>query len=276
MKRVLKMELSRAFASRAFVIALAIGIVLAVIHVISVPFQYGSADIWTRWRSGMGGAYPPSLYSSWIGQTPFSVLTAIFYYSVPLLACVPFADSLCTDLWSRYAIHSISRSGKMHYFASKALAVALSSGAVVLIPLALNFFLAACFVPALSPEPAAGTFFVAPSALLADLYYAHPLLHVAVFLVIACLFAGAFGQISLAVSFFVTNRYVVVLLPFAGCMALNFALQGTFLAGFSPVNMMLPYQPFPSILWVVLLIMAALWGAAVLVMWLKGRAYEDI
>lgn len=276
MRSVLRLELLRAFGNRTFVLVLAVGILLAVVHVALVPFQYAFADIWTYWRQGFGGTYPPSLYSSWIGQTPYSVVTIIFFHSLPLLACIPFADSLCSDLTSRYALQLISRSGRTAYFIAKPIAVALSSGAVALIPLLLNILLTACCVPALPPEPAAGTSLVSSSSMLASVYYDFPLAHIAAFVLIACLLSAAFGLFSTATSFFTTNRFIVVLLPFAICVALNFIMQGTVLAGFSPINIMLPYQPFPSILWVVVLIILLLWAVPVVVLRLRGRMFEDV
>jgi hypothetical protein len=139
----------------------------------------------------------------------------------------------------------------------------------------INVLLTACLVPALVPEPAAGMF-LAPNTMLADLYYESPLGYIALFLVLTGFLAGAYGLLSVVLSFWIHNRFVVLLLPFALCMALDFMLQGTFLAGFSPTNMVFPYQPYPSIFWVVLLLIFLLWCLLALVLWLKGRSYEDI
>ncbi|MCL2826166.1 MAG: hypothetical protein FWD72_02040 [Eggerthellaceae bacterium] len=269
-------ELHRAFFNRMFVLSLLVAMAIAVAHVLLVGMPYGVSEIWGAWRSGSKGVYPPSLYNTWIGQTGYSVLTVAFYYAIPLLCCIPFTDSLAADMTTKYISQAITRSSRARFFGSKLCAAALSSGCIALVPLVANVVLTACFVPALVPEPAAGTFFVAPSTMLPDLFYSAPAAYIAFFIALTFLSCCTFGIMAIACSFFIRNRFVVVLIPFALCMAAQFATQSTLLAGFSPVNALLPYQPYPSLAWAVCLLLLLTLVASSLIIAIKGKGYEDV
>ena len=273
---MLQHELRRAFHNKLFVISLAIAIIIALLHVLLVSLPYGLTDTWESWRSGAKGIYPPSLYNTWIGQTGYSVFTVAFYFAIPLLCCIAYADSLCTDISTKYINQELIRSSRTRYFSSKIIAVSLSCGCIACIPLLINLALTACFVPALIPEPTAGTFFVAPNTMLADLYYDLPLVYILVFMILTLILSGVFGLIALACSFFVRNHIVVTLMPFAFCMAIQFVSQDSIFAGFSPINILLPYQPYPSLFWVIALILIVLICGLTAMIICRGKRYEDL
>ena len=167
-------ELRRAFSNRAFVAALAIGVVLAVAQLITVVVPYGMSDEWAFWRVGSKGYYPNSLFNSWMGSTPYSLWSVLYFFILPLTVCLPYADSLYADMKSGYAANVVIRGGARRYFLAKTLAVFLSAGVVGVFPQLLNLLGSALFVPVFSPEVSAGTFFVHSSTMLADLFYSSP------------------------------------------------------------------------------------------------------
>lgn len=250
--------------------------IVAVLHVAFVAAPYALSDAWALWREGAKGVYPPSLFNTYIGMTPYSVFTVILFYLVPALACIPYGESSCVAVETGYASQMVVRSGRVRYFASKALAAALAGGCVVVAPMAANFLLAACFVPALAPEPAAMTFQVPPFSMLADFFYAHPYAYVFLFFALAFLLACWAGVTSTALGFFVRNRFAVVLAPLALCVVLQFLFQGTPLAGISPLDAILPFQPYNMSFSVVLVVAAVSFSAVVVAVVVKSRAYEGI
>ncbi len=247
MKRAIAYEIKRAFCSSGFAVALlaAMALCVAQVAMVSVPFAY--SDGWQFWRSGANGAFPPSFYNTWIGLTAYSVFTMMFYYALPLLACFPAASSLCFDNHSGYACQVVSRIGRVRYIVSKILAASLAAVVVIAVPLALNVVASACLVPALWPDSAEFTFFVGPSNTLASVFFACPLAFIALFSALAVGLGIACVAFSCALSFLIASRFIVLLAPMAACFALQFALQGSALAGFAPINAILPFQPQPSI-----------------------------
>lgn len=276
MGRTLKNELRRACSNPAFIGALGVGMIVALANIALVAFPYATSDVWSAWRSGAKAGYPLSFHHSWIGQTSFSVTTVIFYWLVPLLACIPFAASLNEDLGSRYADQVIVRVGKSRYFAAKLVASVVSSVAVVAIPLLVNVAFAACLVPDIPPEPAAGTFYVAPNTMLVDLFYESPWAYVALFIAMAAALGAVCATASCCISFVASNRLIALLVPFGVCAFMQLAFQGTVLAGFSPLNVILPYQPFSSIFWVVCLCFALTCAALIGFFAYKGFRYESV
>ena len=276
MGRLLLFDLRRAFLSREFACALAFGLAIAALHVAAVPWPYAFAEVWQMWREGVGGVYPPALQNSWLGQTPQSVFTALFYYALPLLACIPYGASLCSDISSGHAAQAMTRSSRGAFVASRAVAAFVSAGVVVSVPLALDFLATACLVPDLPPEPAAMTFAVGADAMLADLFYASPGAYTAVFLVLAFVLAGFSGLASVAVGFLVRKPVIAVLAPFAFCMAAQFALQDTPLEGYAPVNAVLPYQPGTADFPTVLVLLACTFAALALFSRFESGRYEGL
>ncbi|MCH4220637.1 MAG: hypothetical protein LKF76_01690 [Eggerthellaceae bacterium] len=241
-----------------------------------VAAPYALSESWNLWRSGAGGTYPPSLYSAWMGVTSYSFLTITFYFLLPLLACIPYADSLCTDLSTHYSNQLICRMGRIRYFASKLIATSISSISVIVIPLIVNYIATACFIPALWPEPAAQIFPASPSNMLASLFYHAPQTYTIVFIMLAALYSAAFGALSIASSFSIHNRFIVMLTPFALCITAQFVLQGSAFEGFSPINALSPYQPYPSIYSVVVAIGILLLLIPNFITLIKGRYFEDV
>lgn len=76
----------------------------------------------------------------------------LFFLILPLLAALPFADSYFHDLRGGYLYNVCLRTDKKHYFAAKYLAVFLSGGTAVTLPLLANFLLCSMFLPSMKPE----------------------------------------------------------------------------------------------------------------------------
>ncbi|WP_456035352.1 hypothetical protein [Senegalimassilia anaerobia] len=268
MKRAILYEIKRAFCSGGFVVALFVALILSAAQVamVSAPFAY--SDGWQFWRNGVNGAFPPSSYNTWIGLTAYSVFTMMFYYALPLLACFPAASFLCFDVHSGYAYQVVSRIGRARYIASKIFAASLAAIVVIAVPLVLNVVATACFVPALWPDSAEFTFFVDSSNTLASVFFACPLAFIALFSALAVGLGVTCVALSYALSFLVSSRFIVLLAPMAACFALQFALQGSAIAGFAPINAILPFQPQPSIFVISaglqMLAIVALFGVTVL------------
>ncbi|WP_080801318.1 hypothetical protein [Arabiibacter massiliensis] len=253
---MITVELKRAFANKLFAAALAIGAALALAQIVTVVVPYGLGEEWAFWRAGSKGAYPNSLFDSWMGATPFSIWSVLYFFVLPLTACLPYADSLYADMRSGYAANVVSRGGAGRYFRAKAIAVLLTAGTVGVAPQLANLLGTALLVPILAPEPTAGTFFVFSGSLLADLFYASPWLYVAFFMALCFAVCGLVACSCLVFSYLVANRFMVLVAPFLAC-AIAFLVLGD-LAGYSPINLLNPAQTHAVALPVVLIVYGAL------------------
>lgn len=253
---MIAVELRRAFKNKLFIAALAIGVALAIAQLVTVVVPYGLSDAWAFWREGSKGAYPNSLFNSWMGATSYSIWSVLYFFVLPLTACLPYADSLYTDVRSGYAANVVSRGGVGRYFRAKVIAVFLTAGTVGVVPQLINLLGTVLLVPVLQPEPTAGTFFVGSGAMLADLFYSEPWLYTAFFMVLCFVVCGLMACSCLVFSYLVANRFMVLVAPFLVCAIAFFALGG--LAGYSPINLLNPAQFNTVQLSIVLVVYGAL------------------
>ncbi|MEG0666686.1 hypothetical protein [Gordonibacter sp.] len=269
---MIAVELRRAFANKLFVAALAIGLALAIAQLVTVVVPYGLGGEWSFWRTGSKGFYPNSLFSSWMGATSYSLWSVLYFFVLPLTACLPYADSLYADVRGGYAANIVSRGGAGRYFRAKVIAVFLTAGTVGVVPQLVNLLGTALLVPTLQPEPSAGTFFISSSAMLGDLFYSSPWLHTAFFMVFCFVICGLMACSCLVFSYLVANRFMVLIAPFLTCAIAFFALGG--LAGYSPINLLNPAQGSTVELSIVLVVYGVLaLLEAVFLIW-KCRRFE--
>ncbi|MCB7039067.1 hypothetical protein [Eggerthella sinensis] len=252
---MIAVELRRAFANKLFAAALAIGLALALAQLVTVVVPYGLGSEWAFWRAGSKGYYPNSIFNSWMGATSYSIWSVLYFFVLPLVACLPYADTLYSDVRSGYAANVVVRGGASRYFSAKALAVFLTAGTVGVAPQLLNLLGTALLVPALQPEPTAGTFFVSSGAMLADLFYSSPWLYTAFFMALCFAVCGLVACSCLVFSYLVANRFMVLVAPFLVCAIAFFALGG--LAGYSPINLLNPAQVYSVQLPIALAILGA-------------------
>lgn len=166
--------------------------------------------------------YPFSVYNSCMGFS-FDVWQLIFYTVFPILAAIPYADSLLRDIKSGYAKNLLLKAKREHYLFAKLAAVFTSGGLAVLLPLALNFYLTAMFLPTLLPHAATGFFPIFAYATGSALFYTHPFVYWLLFALLLFLTAGVLACTALAFSFFIRYTYIVLLCPFLLFLALSYA-----------------------------------------------------
>ena len=215
MLRMLKVEIKRAFINRLFLVSLIIGCIISILQVVERALPYASGiDLYPN-------QYPPSLYNSCIGLS-FSMWSSIFYFVYPLLAAIPYADSFLTDKKSGYLENIYTRGKKLNYLISKFVAVFLSGGFVVLLPLLLNILLTALCVPAVIPDASTGFFPIFGYATGANIYYSTPIVYVLLFQILMFITAGVLSCSALLFSFVVKYKYIVLITPFLLFIAITY------------------------------------------------------
>ena len=283
MKRLLQIELKKAFSNKLFWITLALGLLIVSISAAqNIGRYFWSLEAKQLQKELLGeGAYNPmyplsALYNNWIGADYAAPMTSLYYILLPLLASLAYGWSYFTEKKSGYVKNVVTRIDKKKYYLAKYIAVFLAGGAVVAIPLLVNVLVVACVIPAYQPDMFYQIYYAMYYHYLTGLFYSIPVLYVAYVLVLDFVFAGLIAVLSLALTFFVNNRFAVVLLPmlfFMWVQSMQDLARQTFpyISPFSPQEFLKAYGD-SVLLWVVV------WGIGLLVVTLGivyGKGAKD-
>ncbi|NMC14640.1 MAG: hypothetical protein GYA34_17360 [Chloroflexi bacterium] len=155
------------------------------------------------------------VYRLWTLWYAFS----FFNYLAPLLAAIPYSDSLITDRRYGFLKHILTRCSMRRYLAVRTLANAAVGALSVCIPVALMFIYCYTIMPVEGPVRTIGetphVYPNYPMGLLGYLYLQQPYLYLAFLVLMAAIFGAVYATFGLAVSAWVNNPYVAIAAPFA-------------------------------------------------------------
>lgn len=161
-------------------------------------------------------AYAISLYNVWIGSISGDLFfTTIFYFILPLAATLPFSFSLSDESKSGYLRQMTLKKGQMRYYFAKYIVTFTSGFLLAAIPLLINVIITACYIPAYKPDPLeqlySGQYY---GQYLANIFYSEPFAFMIIFILIPGLFCGLWADLSMCLSFFIKNKFFVVIIPY--------------------------------------------------------------
>lgn len=131
-----------------------------------------------------------------------------------LFAILPHSLSCLQEKESSYANQMIVRVGRQPYYLSKGIVCFSAAFITIVIPLILNFAVTAAFIPSTVPQINYEIYnHVYFGAMWADLFYTHPALYVALYILLDGLFAGLIALIGYAFSFYITNQFAAAAFP---------------------------------------------------------------
>ena len=268
---MLKEELSRAIKSWRFAVSLIFVILLVCIHQIFfiIP-QSQYLDLF----SGDPMMCPHSLFNKWIGLDFGGFMSLALYWLFPLIAAFPFADSYFWDVQKGYAENILVRCSRAKYLRAKLLAVGISSALLVLIPLVLDLFLTAMWIPAITPQPITNTFPVTYLEMWSKIYYLHPWLYVALYTLLDSVFISTTIVCSVAIGKFCSNSFEVLLLPFVIYIVSYFACMWLKIAQFSPMYFLFPHQPTWGIRTWIIVVEWCVMAAIILCFYLREKKHD--
>ena len=214
MKNIYFNEIKRAFSSTGMKIALLLGSALAVWDVAKVILPLHNMLLTTPQELKNDPLYiPEGLYNNWMGVTLYPVQSYIFYMIIPLLAVLPFGGSFYDDRKSGYIKNVCIRTKREVYYKAKYIAVFLSGGIAIAIPLMLNLMLSALLLPALKPDNACNTT-ITGTTMAYELFYTHPLLYSLLFILIDFIFGGVIATIALSYTYYTEYKFGAMIAPF--------------------------------------------------------------
>ncbi len=243
---MIKNELFRAFANRYFLISLGIGVTIAVAHI----FQFVIPDNLEGMQyENLPSVFPNSAFSRWMGAWGYPIHPYLFYFLSPVLATLPFGWSLCSDSKNGYLNQIYTRGRRGRYLAAKALALFVSGGTAVAVPLIVNFVGTACVLPMILPDPVGiGYFMVLPMSFLGELYFENALLYNLAYYGIIFLAGGLMALLAIPLSLPLSNKILAVFAPFAVCTLLaQFTTEVPYYS-FAPTTFMRPGQDYGYLL----------------------------
>lgn len=164
-----------------------------------------------------------TLFNCWIGSEAITPGSTYYFSLFPILVSIPYGWSYCTERQSGYIKNVIIRTGKLRYYLSKYIALFLSGGLAMVIPLLFNFLLTAMFVPAITPDPYYITSYgIISASFLSELFYTCPFMYIFLYLLVDFVYGGLIACMCFAFAAFVKNKVIVVLLPFFVLLGFNY------------------------------------------------------
>ena len=196
MKKFLRIDVERILHSKRLYISLGIGTLIVLLHFIFVihPFRR-----WSEWLTALmatpdmakyqiiGSMYPIPWYSEWIGGDLISLPGVSFFMLIPVLAVLPYGDSITNDHVSGYVKNVFFRENRKKYYQSKLLCSFLVGGITVCIPLLIDIYLCTMVRPSIPLMPEASNTWVSFGQMFSKLYYTHSCVYVMVYLCIIVL-----------------------------------------------------------------------------------------
>lgn len=208
--RNLREELYRGFHNRGMYAALVIGIIFVGLHFFFYVMNYAISYIGNYANLD----YPYSVFYITLLFDTNGVFPIYYSYIFPLLAALPYSASYYEDCKNGYRNQLLLRGGAGNYLWSKYIAVFITAGAAVVFPVLLDLMVTMVCVPSLIPQMGTSLFCVGEQNWLGGLFYMHPFIYFSIYLFLLFCLAGILASIALAVSAFVSGKYVVLFTPF--------------------------------------------------------------
>ncbi len=200
--RIVIFEIKRAFHEINFKLSILIGQMIVLLDLCTFYAKYKNSD-------------SVILLQAWIGTDFQFAYNSLFYILLPLLACMPYAGSYFTDMQSGYEKNILLKIERKKYIVAKMIAVYCSASFCVVVPLLTNLFLLAGLFPDQLPNLLAfNTANIIDYNIFPALFYTRPVGYCLVFILLAGLFAGVFGMISVAISKWCRSSFSVIMFPF--------------------------------------------------------------
>ncbi len=287
MKRLLKLELKKAFCSRWFIAALLIGMVLAGICACTTAVSFygegGPAEYIKECIANnavpLGGLDSNTLYNNWLGGT-YNTSTVVFFYLVPLIAVLPCGWNCSEEINEGYLKVIVPRVGRRRYFSAKLIAAFTSGGAVVALTLLFSLMITAAIVPAIAIQPYNEMYYgVSHGDMLSSMAYSHPLLYALVYIGIDFLLAGCFACLPVVVSLYSEKRVAALIVPYIAvilCDAARNLLSYISYIEISPLNIMHVSMHGNAVKSYILIAWLAIYAAVALVFGLRKGEKREI
>ncbi len=145
----------------------------------------------------------------WIGNSK-SIYSKMFFYIIPALCPFTYSWSYCVDFKKNHFNSETS----VKYYISKFIAVFISSGIVIAIPLFINFVGISLFIPTFKPDSVYDIYYgMFSNKFLSYLFYNTPPVYIFIVILLNFVFGGLFGCLGLSISTIIKSKIIAVTSP---------------------------------------------------------------
>lgn len=215
MRNTLRAELWKATHNKMFFLSLAVGLFLALadsyLSSLTVNELHQSTLEMLERGYGTGGHAGFSLFVLWMPINGFQITTTYFFLIWPALAAIPYGWSYCQERRSGVIQQIATRSNKRTYFNAKFLAVFISGGLAVMLPILINLLVDALICP--YALPILGIVPVFNGNFLSALYYTNPWIYAICWCIMEFLFGGAAACLCFVVGSMLKFQVMTILVP---------------------------------------------------------------
>ncbi|MFC9450091.1 hypothetical protein ACFTSE_28675 [Bacillus cereus] len=233
-QKLISLNLKQAFTNKSFFIIVIFSISLN-------TYQYFS-NIYLPSQSNKFNKEFLTLSYRWIG---FENSTAtILFFLMPIISVIVFSNSYLIEKESNFLNGVYTRISKKTYLFAKYISIFIIGGISFILPLLISLILVGSTLPTDPPtNPNSQLIAINLNSMFSDIFFNSPLNYILLYLIIDFLFAGMFAVLSLSISMFIKNTYVVLLFPFLLNTILCVIFEGIGIPQVIPTFLIDPSQP---------------------------------
>ena len=181
-----------------------------------------------------GNLNSDSIYGVWIGADTASLVSDIFYFSIPILCPIILGGSYFYDIKNRIVFDR-------EYFKVKWLSVFLSGGLATTIPMNLNLILYHIFFKASLPRLESQFYPINDSNPLIRIFIEFPFVYGELFIISVFIFSGFVSTLSLIITRHVDKLIIAYMFPFVLFTLLSKILRNIDMESLDPLNTIRPW-----------------------------------
>lgn len=222
MKIGLKTELWKALHNPMFYAALILGCLISFVNVaenLIVADQIKSI-IFAEDHTGSQSPWGFSLFLLWMPVNGASYGRYLFYLVWPVLAAMPFGWSYLQERRGGLYNQLVSRMGRNPLYVAKYIAVFISGGLVVAVPVLFNLLVNAMFCPYVLPN-ILNMLHISDGYFLSELYFTVPWAYALIWCGVDFLFGGAAAGLCFVVGTRLRLQVMTILTPFVLLMVVD-------------------------------------------------------
>jgi len=222
MKNVVKAELWKALHNPMFYSALIIGCLITSINFVEncVTAKTLSEIILAEDHTGSRSPWGFSLFLLWMPVNEISYGKSLFYLVWPIIAAMPFGWSYHQERKSGLYIQAVSRIGRRGCFVAKYVAVFVSGGLTVSIPVLFNLLTNAMICPYVVPD-ISNLVQISDGYFLSELYFSVPWVYALIWCGVEFLLGGAAAGLCFVVGAKLRFQLMTILTPFSILIVLD-------------------------------------------------------
>lgn len=217
MKNCIKIEIWKAIHNKMFLLSILIGLIIVCIHFFEVLVDIESlvSQILSAPKRNGNVCYDGiSLFIHWIGIDWYHYSSRLFFLLWPILAALPFGWSYAQDRQIGVFNQVVIRCNKNIYFLSKYIAVFLTGGMAITIPVLVDLFALATICPDKCLDVVDALVAVYNGCFQSRLFYTHPWIYALFWCGIDFFWGGTTACICFILGSKIRFSFVNILIPF--------------------------------------------------------------